>query len=114
MTSTPVPYRMVIEADPVPDEPSVNLRCPLCGSPEVVILPSIFVNKVGTHIICPNSAVQIARGETGLNGAQLRFGCGEGHLFSYKFMSLNGSAVAIELGVDEPIMDVGIQMGSPM
>jgi hypothetical protein len=105
---------MIVGADPIPDEPSVNLRCPLCASPEIVILPSIVVNNVATHIVCADSAVQIARRESGLTGAQLRFACGEGHLFSYKFMSLNGSAVAIELGVDEPIMDVGIRMGTPM
>lgn len=114
MTSTPIPYRMVVEVDPIPDEPSVVMRCPLCGTAGVSSLPVVVVNNRGTHIVCAESATHIARLNSGLNGVQMRFACENEHLFSYKFLSLNGSGVALELSVDEPVMDVGIHMGSPM
>ena len=114
MTSTPIPYKMVVEADPSPGDLSVVMRCPLCGAAGVSALPVFVVNNCGTHIVCADSATHMARPEAGFGGVGIRFACQDGHLFSYRFLFLNGSGVSIKLSVDEPIMDVGIQMGCPM
>jgi hypothetical protein len=90
--------------------PVCELRCPECGSPDLVMLP-VLVSTGGTRSLANLHGITTAPGDDPAPFVRIPFCCGEEHTFDYVFNVLRGkSRIFVTHSIFEPTEAEGSTM----